>query len=71
MGLIKLIVLIFRIACKNPPVGKPKYIMALNESQINLSGTLWLHLHCENVTGRRNADRILSTGKSWYLPLFI
>lgn len=55
----------YRIACRNPSIGKPKYVMALNETQVNLSGTMWLHLHCENVTGRRNADRILSTGKTW------
>merc|ERR1719300_714558 len=55
----------YRIACANPPSGKPKFVMGLNEAQLNMTGTTWLPLHCQQVTGARNAELILSTGKMW------
>jgi len=55
----------YRIACANPTSGKPKFIMGLNEAQLNMPGTTWLPEHCAQVTGARNAERILCTGKMW------
>jgi len=55
----------YRIACANPTSGKPKFVMGLNEAQLNMQGTTWLPEHCSQVTGVRNAERILCTGKMW------
>jgi len=55
----------YRLACANPPSGKPKFVMGLNEAVLNMPGTTWLPEHCAQVTGQRNAERILSTGKMW------
>jgi len=54
----------YRLMCANDPSAKrPKYMMGLNESQLNMPLTTWLPHHVARVVGPNKAQRILEWGE--------